>query len=221
VPFSFNKPLTWRIVAKAGNYSDGEENTLPVVTNRILVTESLPLFLQKDTTQSFRFEKLLHTSSETLTHEGLTVEYTTNPTWYAVKALPYLIEYPYECAEQTFNRVYANALAAYILQKNPKIKQVLDQWIIDTSAAQSNLQKNQALKQLLIEETPWVFDAENEASQSKNLALLLDLAKLNQQTDQFIEKLQQLQLPSGGFAWFKGGYEDRYRQAETTGCIQR
>ncbi|WP_026769313.1 alpha-2-macroglobulin [Asinibacterium sp. OR53] len=210
VPFSFNKPLTWRIVAKAGNYSDGEENTLPVVTNRILVTESLPLFLQKDTTQSFRFEKLLYTSSETLTHEGLTVEYTTNPTWYAVKALPYLIEYPYECAEQTFNRVYANALAAYILQKNPKIKQVLDQWITDTSAAQSNLQKNQALKQLLIEETPWVFDAENEASQSKNLALLLDLAKLDQQTDQFIEKLQQLQLPSGGFAWFKGGYEDRY-----------
>ena len=210
VPFSFNKPLTWRIVAKAGNYSDGEENTLPVVTNRMLVTESLPLFLQKDTTQSFRFEKLLHTSSETLTHEGLTVEYTTNPAWYAVKALPYLIEYPYECAEQTFNRVYANALAAYILQKNPKIKQVLDQWMTDTSAAQSNLQKNQALKQLLIEETPWVFDAENEASQSKNLALLLDLAKLNQQTDQFIEKLQQLQLPSGGFAWFKGGYEDRY-----------
>lgn len=210
VPFSYNRPLTWRIVAKAGNYSDGEENTLPVVTNRVLVTESLPLFLQKDTTQSFRFEKLLNVSSETLTHQGITVEYSTNPVWYAVQSLPYLIEYPYECAEQTFNRVYANALASYILNKHPRIKQVLGQWLADSSAVKSNLQKNQALKQLLLEETPWVLDAESETQKQKNIALLLDLARLNQQADGFIEKLQQLQLPGGGFGWFKGGYEDRY-----------
>jgi len=93
IPFSFNRPLTWRIVAKAGEFSDGEENTLPILTNRMLVTESLPLFLQSDTTQHFKFEKLLHTTSETLTHEGLTVEYTSNPVWYAVQALQILLLY--------------------------------------------------------------------------------------------------------------------------------
>jgi uncharacterized protein YfaS (alpha-2-macroglobulin family) len=210
IPFSFNRPLTWRIVAKAGPYSDGEENTLPVLTNRALVTESLPLFLANDTTKNFRFEKLLNTTSETLTHESITVEYTSNPIWYAVQALPYLMEYPYECAEQTFNKFYANALASYIVNKHPRIKQLLDKWKSDTSALKSNLQKNGELKQLLLQETPWVLQAESEEQQKKNLALLFDLVKLSSQADAALEKLRQAQLPSGAFSWFKGGYEDRY-----------
>jgi uncharacterized protein YfaS (alpha-2-macroglobulin family) len=117
IPFGYNRPLTWRIKARAGEFSDGEENTLPVLTNRMLVTESLPLYLANDSTKHFTFDKLLKNTSESLTHQGLTVEYTSNPVWYAVQALPYLMEYPYECAEQTFNRFYANALASYIVNK--------------------------------------------------------------------------------------------------------
>jgi hypothetical protein len=210
VPFSFNRPLTWRIIAKAGEYSDGEENTLPVLTNRILVTESLPLFLQNDTTQQFKFDKLIHTESESLSHEGLTVEYTSNPVWYAVQALPYLMEYPYECVEQTFNRFYANSLASFIVNRNPKIKQVFEQWKADSSSLKSNLQKNEELKQVLLQETPWVMQAESEEEQKKNIALLFDMIRLSSQTESLIEKLSQLQLPDGGFSWFKGGTADRY-----------
>jgi uncharacterized protein YfaS (alpha-2-macroglobulin family) len=210
VPFSFNKPLNWRIVAKTGEISDGEENVLPVLTNRMLVTETLPVYLTKDTTQTFRFEKLLNNNSETLTHQGLTVEYTSNPVWYAVQALPYLIEYPYECAEQTFNRLYANMLASFIVHKSPRLQEVFGQWKKDSTALLSNLQKNQELKQLLLQETPWVFQATTEEQQKKNIALLFDLAKLSDQTERFIEELQKTQLPDGGFPWFKGGNPDRY-----------
>ncbi len=210
VPFSFNRPLTWRIIAKAGEYSDGEENTLPVLTNRVLVTESLPLFLQNDTTQQFKFDKLIHAESESLSHEGLTVEYTSNPVWYAVQALPYLMEYPYECVEQTFNRFYANSLASFIINKNPKIKQVFEQWKADSSSLKSNLQKNEDLKQVLLQETPWVMQAESEEQQKKNIALLFDMIRLSSQTESLIERLSQLQLADGGFSWFKGGTADRY-----------
>ncbi|HEX7691027.1 MAG TPA: alpha-2-macroglobulin family protein, partial [Sediminibacterium sp.] len=210
VPFSYNRPLTWRIIAKAGNTSDGEENTLPVLTNRVLVTESLPLLLKKDTTQSFRFEKLLNNNSESLSQQDITVEYTSNPVWYAVQALPYLIEYPYECSEQSFNRFYATTLSSFILNKHPRIRQVFEQWKKDSTALLSNLQKNEELKQVLLQETPWVMQAENEAQQKKNLALLMDMAKLASQSETFLQKLQQLQLPNGSFSWFKGGMEDRY-----------
>jgi hypothetical protein len=210
IPFSFNRPLTWRVVAKSGNMSDGEENTLPVLTNRTLVTESHPLFLQGDTTQNFKFDKLLKTTSESLTHQAITVEYTSNPVWYAVQALPYLMEYPYECSEQVFNRFYANALAAYIVNKHPRIKQVFEQWKSDTASLKSNLQKNEELKQILLEETPWLFQAESEEQQKKNIGLLFDLVKLSTQSDALIEKLRQMQLSNGSFSWFKGGFEDRY-----------
>lgn len=210
IPFGYNRPLTYRISAKTAEFSDGEENTVPVLTNRMLVTESLPLLVQSDTTQHFVFEKLAHHSSETLINESLTVEYTSNPVWYAVQALPYLMEYPYECAEQTFNRFYANTLASSLVNKYPKIKAVFEQWRKDTTSLKSNLQKNEELKQILLQETPWVLQAENEEQQKKNIALLFDIAKMSTSTDATIEKLKQMQLANGSFSWFKGGYEDRY-----------
>lgn len=210
IPFSYNKPLTWRIVARSENISDGEENTLPVLSSRTLVTETLPIFLAKDTTQQFVFDKLLHNKSESLTHESVTVEYTSNPVWYAVQALPYLIDFPYECAEQTFNRFYANTLASFIINKHPRIKQVFEEWKKDSASLLSNLQKNEELKQLLLQETPWVLQAGTETQKKKNLALLFDLARLSQQSDMFIKKLEDMQLTDGSFSWFKGGYPDRY-----------
>lgn len=210
IPFSFNRALTWRLVAKAGNYSDGEENIVPVLTNRQLVTESLPIMIIKDTTQTFRFDKLINANSPSLTHEALTISYTANPIWEAIRSLPYLMEYPYECAEQTFNRFYANALAHYIINKDPKIKKVFEVWQRDTTSLKSKLQLNESLKQVMLEETPWVFEAESQEQKNKNLALLFDVFRLNQQTEQLINKLQEMQLPDGSFSWFKGGYSDRY-----------
>ncbi|MFM7358322.1 MAG: alpha-2-macroglobulin family protein, partial [Sediminibacterium sp.] len=52
VPYGFNQPLIWRIKAQSGKLSDGEQNILPVTTNRTLVTESRSFWLQGDTTQT-------------------------------------------------------------------------------------------------------------------------------------------------------------------------
>lgn len=212
VPYLFNKALVWRIVARSGNYSDGEENSMPVLTNRMLVTESLPINMKGNGTKNFKFEKLLNSgSSESLQHQSLTVEYSSNPAWYAVQSLPYLMDYPYECAEQTWNRYYANSLASSITAANPKIRQVFEQWkISDTAALMSNLEKNQELKAVLLEETPWVLEAKTEAQQKKNIALLFDMVKMSEALNTSFAKLKKMQSPNGGFVWFSGGPDDRY-----------
>ncbi len=217
VPYLFNKALVWRIVAKAGNYSDGEENAMPVLTNRMLVTETMPLPMRGTGTMNFTFDKLVKTQNlaslpdATLQHYALTVEYTSNPAWYAVQALPYLMEYPYECAEQTWNRYYANSLATFISNSSPRIKQVFEKWKIkDTAALMSNLQKNQELKAVLLEETPWVLQAKNESEQKRNIALLFDMIKMSEQLNSAYDKLKQMQSSNGGFVWFTGGPDDRY-----------
>ncbi|MBO9200907.1 MULTISPECIES: alpha-2-macroglobulin family protein [Niastella] len=212
IPFQYNKPVTYRLIAQAGNMSDGEEATLPVVSNRMLVTESLPLPVRGNGTKSFTFDKLVKSgSSETLNNHSLTVEFTTNPAWYAVQALPYLMEYPYDCAEQTFNRYYANALATSIANASPKVKEIFERWkTTDTTALMSNLQKNAELKSVLLEETPWVMQAKNEAQQKKNIALLFDLVRMSNEETKAIAKLHELQSSNGGFVWFKGGPDDRY-----------
>lgn len=212
IPANFNNAIVYRIVAKAGNVSDGEEAAIPVVTNRMLVTETMPLPVRGDGTKDFKFEKLLHSdTSKTLTNYGLAVEYTTNSTWYAIQALPYLMEYPYECTEQTFNRFYANALAEKMVNSSPKIKAVFEKWATtDTSALMSNLQKNEELKSVLLEETPWVLQAQSEVQQKKNIAMLFDIVKMSLQLQSAIDKLKEMQSSNGGFVWFKGGPDNRY-----------
>jgi uncharacterized protein YfaS (alpha-2-macroglobulin family) len=212
VPFQFTQPITWRMIAVADKHSDGEEANLPVLSNRMLVTESLPLKMKGSGSKTFSFDKLKESgNSPTLQSQRLTVEYSSNPIWYVVQALPYLMEFPYECAEQNWNRYYANALAAHIANSSPRIRAVFEKWKEkDTAALISNLQKNQELKNILLEETPWVLEAQSEAAQKENIARLFDLKTLNNELRGTLAKLQEMQNPSGAFPWFRGGPDNRY-----------
>ena len=186
----------------------------------MLVTETMPLPVRGNTTKNFTFQKLLNSgSSTTLTNFSLTTEFTTNPAWYAVQALPYLMEYPYECAEQTFNRYYANSIASKIVNSSPKIKKVFESWAskvsptggdLEGAALLSNLQKNEELKSVLLQETPWVLQAQNETQQKKNIALLFDMIRMSKELESSLTKLKDMQASNGGFVWFKGGRDDRY-----------
>ncbi|RLD49628.1 MAG: hypothetical protein DRI94_10780, partial [Bacteroidetes bacterium] len=204
--------LTYKVVAKAGNFSDGEQKPLPVLTNRMLVTESLPLPIRGKETKTFKFKKLINSGSSTsIRNHKLTLEFTSNPAWYAVQALPYLMEYPYECTEQTFSRFYANSIASHIANSNPKIKRVFDAWKQeDAGALISNLEKNQELKAVLLEETPWVLQGKNESERKKRVGLLFDLNKMGNELATALRKIQKAQKSNGAWPWFDGMPESRY-----------
>jgi uncharacterized protein YfaS (alpha-2-macroglobulin family) len=212
IPADWTSAITFRAIAKAGNFSDGEESSLPVVTNRMLVTETMPLPIRAGQTKVFNFGRMAEASkSTTLRHHQYTLEFTQNPAWYAVQALPYLMEYPYECTEQIFSRFYANSLSTSIANAHPRIKQVFDQWKnIDPNALKSNLHKNQELKYALLEETPWVLAAESEEQQKKNIGLLFDLNRMANELGQARDKMAERQLGNGGFAWFPGDRDSWY-----------
>jgi uncharacterized protein YfaS (alpha-2-macroglobulin family) len=133
----------------------------------------------------------------------------SQPAWYAVLALPYLMEYPYECSEQTFNRLYANALARHIANSDPKIRRVFDLWK-NTPALESPMEKNQDLKSVMIEETPWWRQAKNESEARRNVGILFDENRLNAETAATFQKLSEMQLTDGRWPWFPGGYGNDY-----------
>lgn len=207
--------ITYKVVAKAGNFTDGEETTLPVLTNRMLVTESMPLYVNGTQTKTFHFEKFANQNngSSTLRNRNLTIEFTSNPAWYAVQALPYLMEYPYDCSEQIFSKFYANSMATHIANSSPKIKAVFDAWKNaggEKSTLLSNLDKNEELKSLLLEETPWVMEANDETERKKRVGLLFDLNKMSNEFNQAIQQLKKRQASNGGWPWFAGMPDDRY-----------
>ncbi len=202
--------VTYRVIAKAGNFSDGEESSLPVLTNRMMVTETMPLPVRGLQTKKFEFKAMKKAGeSNTLTHHKMTLEFTENPAWYAVQALPYLMEYPYQCTEQIFSRYYANSIATSVANSHPKIKRVFEQWK-NTDAMLSNLSKNEELKSALLEETPWVLQAQSEEQQKKRIGLLFDLNKMAREQERALKKIKERQLSNGGFSWFPGGRDSWY-----------
>ncbi len=201
--------LQYKLVAKAGTFSDGEQNVLPVLSNRTLVTETLPFYAWPGESKTFHLPKL-HSPSPTARNHRLTVEVTSNPAWYAVQSLPYLMEFPHECAEQLYARYYANALATHIVETNPKIREMFREWG-SREELTSNLEKNAELKSTLIEESPWLRDAVSESEQKKRVSLLFDTNNTKGQMTAVLNKLGGMQFSNGGFPWFAGARDpNRY-----------
>ena len=204
--------ITYRVVAKAGKFADGEEMTLPVLSNRMLVTETMPLPVRGGQTKQFSFAKLKASAkSKTLRHHKVTLEFTSNPAWYAIQSLPYLMEFPYECAEQTFSRFYANSIASHVANSSPNIKKVFDSWKnITPDALLSNLEKNQELKSLILQETPWVLNSKSETERKRRVGVLFDLNRMSNELQRALTKLIKKQVSNGAWPWFDGGPENRY-----------
>lgn len=199
------------IKAVSENHTDGEETTLPILTNRMLVTESMPMSIRGNSEKVFEFKKLMTQKSTTLKHHSLSLEFTSNPVWYAIQAMPYMMEYPYECSEQVFTRYYSNALATHVLNEHPKINDVINQWKNESpNAFLSKLNKNQELKALFIEETPWVLQSKSETENKKNIAILLDLERMKRELETALNKIVKKQSRNGGWPWFSGMKENRY-----------
>ncbi len=202
--------LIYKAVASSGRLSDGEEGFLPVLSKRVLVTESLALPIRGKQTKQFEFTKLKNSAeSETLKHQSLTVQMVSNPSWYAVMALPYLMEYPHQCSEQVFNRLYANSLARHIATSDPKIERVFEQWRA-TPALDSPLTKNEELKSVMLEETPWYAEAQDESQARRNVGILFDQNRLQSETGRALAQLTQAQNDDGLWPWFPGGRSNEF-----------
>lgn len=205
VPYG-HEAVTVRVRAAAGTHSDGEEKTLPVLPNRMMVTETLPMPVRGISDTEFTFEKVKDMQdSKTLSPYRLTVEFTPNPAWYAVMALPYLMEPNYRSADAIFNRYYSNALASHIANSDPRIRNVFEMWKQEGEESfYSQLEKNEELKGILLNATPWVLDATSERESMKRIAVLFDENRMEYEKTQALQKLAELQTSNGGWSWFRG-----------------
>lgn len=201
--------VVYRVVAKAGDFSDGEESALPILSNRMMVTETMPIYVKEGQNKFFTLDKLKEGNSSTSDNFLLTFEMTTNPLWNAVFALPSLREYHSSNANGMFNKFYGNVVSTSIMNSNPRIKSVFDNWNSKGELV-SRLEKNKELRNILIEETPWLMQAESEEEQMKRIALLFDLNKMQQERTESFDKLLEMQNADGGFPWFSGSNSNLY-----------
>lgn len=197
--------LTYRATATAGSLTDGEEAWLPVLPRRVLLTESMSLPIRDAGNREFVFRKLADSAqSPTLVHRHLQVQSVSEPAWYALLALPYLMEFPHECAEQTFHRYYANALARHLVTSRPRLRELLDQWR-QSKAVDSPLANPPPGTEVALEDTPWLTAASDQAQARQNLSRFFDDTRLTDELGRTLAKVVGMQRYDGLWPWFQGG----------------
>lgn len=192
-----------KIAVTGEKHSDGEQHVLPILSNKQLITESMPITVQSNTQKRFT---LPLPSSKSLQPYSMTLEYTTNPTWYAIQALPDLQMHNPENTINVAAIYYSSIVAQAIIQSNPRIAQIIKLWQQDKEKGTllSFLEKNENLKSTLLQETPWVMDAKNDTEHKQHLIQLLDYEQQRQKTAYAITLLERLQQRDGGWGWFSG-----------------
>ena len=192
-----------RITAQGQGHSDGEEHLVPVLSQLQFLTDTYPFTIHKET--EVRPETLGLHSQDYQDDDEVTLEIVTHPLWYVVQALPNYLQPQHPSALSWFNYYFVNAMASSIVKENPQIEVVFKQWQQDSpEELQSNLLQSPELKQILLEETPWVRNAEDQSMRKQEIARLFDKNMLSYQLETAINKLSEMQRSNGGWAWYKG-----------------
>ena len=194
--------ITYLITAVGDTHSDGEQGIVAVLTNRTMVTESMAMYANAGEKKTYTMETLKKNSSKTLSHHKLVLEYTSKPIWYAIKALPALDETTNPSIEQLFHRYYANSLSLGILQQHPQIEPIFQRWAEETPEAfLSQLEKNNDLKQIVLSETPWLLEGENETADRRRIAEFFQQERAEATLSELRQQLLKLQNNDGGWSW--------------------
>ena len=194
-----------RIIFEAGEHADGEQRYLPILEDKEWLTQTQPFVVSHEGDTVIRLGGLFQGNHPEAEHRRLTVEYTANPLWYAVQALPSVLEPRTDDVLSLGAAYYASTLSSTLAARYPQVKTAVELWQREAGEElKSPLSGGEDLTGIVLEETPWVADAEME---TQRLPALQQLFDANRQADlrrRFAEALGKLQRGDGSFGWFKG-----------------
>ena len=194
--------LVCKVFATAGNFTDGEQHYLPLMPNKEMVMNTIAVTQHETGNATVDLKKLV---GKNASDAKLTVEYTNNPAWMIVQALP-SIDTPVNDDVISYLRAYYSSfLASHFLKTNPQLRRTIQVWAADgKETLTSRLAMNEELKTIALNETPWVLDSNAETDWMNRLVNYYDDNSLNMKLSGNLAKIEELQLPDGSWTWFKG-----------------
>ncbi|HQR68411.1 MAG TPA: alpha-2-macroglobulin family protein, partial [Thermoanaerobaculia bacterium] len=206
------RTVAFKVVATAGDLSDGELRPLPVLPGRMHLVESRFVTLKNRDSKTLRFADLEALSTRpdpTLVSEQMVVTVDAQLFFTVLKALPYLVNYPYECTEQTLNRFVSTGIVSSLYRDVPAVAAMASEFSkratpLETwDAADPN-------RKMALEELPWLDAARGGRDAGHGLTNVLDPRIAAADRDAALAKLRKSQTSLGGFPWWAGGPPSPY-----------
>ena len=193
--------LICQMTVSGTDFSDGEQHYLPILPATEHVTLTVPVTQHHPGVTTVDLSQLVPADA---TQPKLTVEYTNQPAWLMTQALSVVGTPDNDNAISLAAAYYANSLGRHILKQNPQAERAFQLWKQETDATSltSALEKNQELKDLLLNETPWVLEADNESEQKQRMGDFFDENLMQNRLQQSLDKLRKLQRSNGAWSWW-------------------
>lgn len=201
--------FAFRVTAKTKKFSDGELRPFPVLPSRMHLAQSRFVTLKNKSTKTMEFKDLAKGDDPTLLNEKMVVTVDGQLFYGVLQALPYLIKYPYECAEQTLNRFLSTGIVSSVFKKYPAVATMAKEF----SKRKTRLEKfdePDANRRMQMEESPWLNLAKGGKTEEDDLVNVLDAKVAAAERDRALKQIAKMQLPSGAWPWFPGGPPDQY-----------
>ena len=116
--------VAFKVTATAGAFSDGELRPLPLLPSRMHLSQSRFVALKDTTRRELRFADLARTDDPTRIDEQMVVTVDGQLFYSVLEALPYLVDYPYECIEQTLNRFLSTGILSSLFKDYPAVSRM-------------------------------------------------------------------------------------------------
>ena len=217
--------LVCQAIASCDGFSDGEQHYLPILPATERVTVTRPFTQIEPGTKTIDLTTLFPgADKKPVTNKKLTIEYTNNPAWLMIQALPAIGKPRDDDAISQMASYYANSIGKYIVDQNPKVKTVFKLWQeekSDETSLMSALEKDQELKNLILNETPWVMDADRETEQKERLVDFFDDNLMQNRLNSAFGKLEALQKGDGSWSWWPGMPGSFYITVEVSEMLVR
>lgn len=196
--------VAFRVVASAGDLSDGELRPLPVLPSRMHLAQSRFVTLRNADRRVMRFDDLAQGDDPTLLNEQMVVTVDAQLFYQVLAALPYLVNYPYECTEQTLNRFLSTGIVASVYKDYPAVAHMAEQMARRDTVLETFDQADPN-RRMALEETPWLVQARGGKDAGEGFVNVLDPRVARANRDQALAKLRKAQTAIGGFPWWEGG----------------
>jgi len=193
--------LICEITAESDDFTDGERNYLPVLSSKKYVTETAPFYVFRGENKDIDLNSLFNENSPTATQKRMVLEFTANPSWTVIEALEGLKLPEYDNAPSFAASLYANTMGQRIANQIPGFYDILKSQPVESD---SELSKDEDLKDIVLKESPWLRDALKEKNQRAELIDFFDEQLMNQRISTAKKRLQHLQNHDGSWSWFDG-----------------
>ena len=201
--------VAFKVTAVAEDLSDGELRPLPVLPGRLHLSQSRFVTLKNASRREMVFADLKSAGDPSRVNEQIVVTLDAQLFYSVLSALPYLVNYPYECTEQTLNRFVSTGILSGLYKNYPAVARMAQ----ELSKRQTPLETWDAAdpnRKMALEESPWLEQARGGTDAGYGLAAVLDPRVAAAERASSLTKLRKAQTSIGGFPWWPGGPPSPY-----------